>query len=68
MEDSRFDFFQWLKDVMDEKGWGCRQLADRSGVSECTIHYYLRGDRYPTLYTFLLMLDALDKHLSIDDN
>ena len=60
-------FHKWLEDEMREKNMDVRKMSNESGLSVVAIRYFLRGDRFPTLQSFLLILEALGKELTIVD-
>lgn len=63
--DFRFD--KWLREQLDEREWTSAELAEKVGVTRACISFYLLGERYPSLSTFLLILDALGKKLTLID-
>ena len=40
-------FSENLREIMDEKGYSQRDLADATGLSESSISYYMAGQRIP---------------------
>lgn len=53
------DFGKWLKDRMNERSITREILAEKSGVSERSISYYMNGTRMPSLDAFLNILEGL---------
>lgn len=36
-----------LREIIAERKWTVREVAERTGVSKSRVHQYLRGDQYP---------------------
>ena len=62
-----FDFETWLKETLERKNISGYALAQKSGLSDYTIYSYLRGERSPTLMTFLYILDAMSMEMRLVD-
>lgn len=56
---------QCLKDVLEETPLTYKQLAECAGVSEATIHQYMRGTTQPTVKTLIKLADFLAIPLDI---
>ena len=68
MNSSNFNFAQWLRTEMDKRGWDELDLAIESFISEQSIKFYLRGDRYPNLDNFLQIVHTFGKRIEIVDD
>lgn len=54
------DFAKRLRRIMDAKKITRVELAKRSGLSRMTIHRCLKGDKMPSLDTFVNLVVALE--------
>jgi transcriptional regulator with XRE-family HTH domain len=48
-----------LKKIRLDRGLTAKELAEKAGCSDSTIHAYERGDSIPKLATFVKIVDAL---------
>ena len=48
-----------LKKIRLDRGLTAKELAEKAGCSDSTIHAYERGDSIPKLATFIKIVDAL---------
>ena len=48
-----------LKKIRLDRGLTAKELAEKAGISDSTIHAYERGDSIPKLATFIKIVDAL---------
>lgn len=48
-----------LKKIRLDRGLTVKELAEKAGCSDSTIHAYERGDSIPKLATFIKIVDAL---------
>ena len=64
----KFDFSKWLKNELELAEWKQADLAAATGITRAAICKYISGEMKPQLDTFMVILDALDKHMEIRDN
>ena len=62
-----FKFDKWLREQLDERGWKSSDIAREAGITRACVSLYMLGERYPSLSTFLLILDAFNKKLTLVD-
>lgn len=60
-----FDFTDWLKNELEHRDISQYSLSKRTGISPQTISGYVKGTRSPSLYSFLVVLEALGKKIEI---
>lgn len=53
-------FSENLREIMDEKGYTQRDLADATGLSESSVSYYVAGQRIPGIRAIINMAYELD--------
>lgn len=54
------DFGDNLKRELKENGITARDLSYETGISESTIHYYIRGERMPSVSNAIKIMQALN--------
>ena len=64
-DDNYFRFDLWLYNEMKKRSLTISDLAERVGVSERSICYYLRNQVMPSWRTLEDILKAFDMHLEI---
>ena len=57
-------FSENLQELMQEKGYSNRELADATGLSESAISYYVSGKRIPGVRAIVNMAYELDVDLN----
>lgn len=53
-------FSENLRELMDEKGYTQRELAEATGLSNSAIYYYVTGERIPGVKAIINIAYELD--------
>lgn len=53
-------FSENLRELMDEKGYTQRELAEATGLSSSAINYYITGERIPGVKAIINIAYELD--------
>lgn len=53
-----------LKELMEAKGLTKAGLSQKAGISASNLYSILRGDTIPTIYTLILLCQAMDVSLA----
>ena len=53
-----------LKELMEKKGLTKARLSQKAGISASNLYSILRGDTVPTIYTLILLCQAMDVSLA----
>jgi transcriptional regulator with XRE-family HTH domain len=67
LTETRLKIAERLRDIMKQKCMNQSKIALKAGVKRDAVRWLLRGEKEPTLNTFIKILNALDSEIEIKD-